>query len=371
MSKKVLMVLYYYHPYISGLTKVAYNLANGLAAKGYEVTVLTSQHDSGLPEEEIISGVRVIRKKVLFQLGKGVIAPGLLVDTIKLATKNDHVVFHMPIAEPALAALLIPSHKIISVYQCDLNLGDGIVKKTIEKLSYFFMNCLLARSKAIVVITKDYFASSKFSCYLPKAVEIYPPVDVSRYRDAGPAGNKLKNEKFSLGFVGRIVSEKGLEYLFQAIPYLKQSIESFEIIVAGDYQAVAGGSIYAQLQEYVKQYPSHITFTGKLSDQELVEFYRKIDVLVLPSVDPLEAFGIVQIEAMLSGTPVVASDLPGVRDPVKKSGFGHLARPKDPKDLAQKIALIYREGATLNNPGYLEEFTEDKVIGNFQKLLGS
>jgi glycosyltransferase involved in cell wall biosynthesis len=80
-----------------------------------------------------------------------------------------------------------------------------------------------------------------------------------------------------------------------------------------------------------------ITFLGRASHKDLPDLYRACDVFVLPSVSRLEAFGIVALEAMASGLPVVASDIPGVREVVREGVEGHLANPLDPRDLADKI----------------------------------
>lgn len=366
MPQKILMVLYYYYPYVSGLTIVAQRLSEALAARGHQVTVITSLHEANLPEHQNINGVDVFRQKILFRLGKGVFAPGLVYKTVKLAREHDIVMFHMPIADPALSSLFIPKNKIISIYQCDLNLGAGFIKKMVEKISFWLMDILLCRSKSIVVITFDYFKSCKFARYFSKAVAIYPPVEINKF----PAKQPLIERKlYIIGFVGRIVEEKGLQYLFAAIPYLEKSIKDFEIQIVGDYNNVAGGSIYYQLAGFVEKYKDRIVFKGKLSDSELVSFYQQIDLLVLPSVDPLEAFGLVQIEAMLCGTPVVASDLPGVRDPVLQSGYGLLAKPKDARDLAEKIIFIYQNGISVKNSNYYHEFSVDTVIDEYEKLF--
>ncbi len=99
-----------------------------------------------------------------------------------------------------------------------------------------------------------------------------------------------------------------------------------------------------ELEPYKTAYPDTIQFLGRVDMDELVRFYYDIDVLVLPSIDRLEAFGMVQVEAMSCGTPVVASDLPGVNTVVGQTGFGRIAQPRDPEDLALQIQLV-SEGA--------------------------
>ena len=81
---------------------------------------------------------------------------------------------------------------------------------------------------------------------------------------------------------------------------------------------------------------------GQLSESELDAFYRAIDVLVLPSVDRIEAYGLVQVEAMLRGTPCVTSDRPGMREPISISGFGEVFRPGDVNDLTRALVLVLR-----------------------------
>jgi glycosyltransferase involved in cell wall biosynthesis len=79
---------------------------------------------------------------------------------------------------------------------------------------------------------------------------------------------------------------------------------------------------------------------GKVPQNELPAYYSACDLLVLPSVSRLEAFGLVLVEAMASGKPVVASDIPGVRDVVKDGVTGFLAEPFSAKSLAEKLNAI-------------------------------
>ncbi len=142
--------------------------------------------------------------------------------------------------------------------------------------------------------------------------------------------------------MGRIVYEKGLQYLFDSIPHLQMSIGKVRIMVVGESEGVAGGSVIHQLKACQTEFPGTIRFLGTLTHAELVRFYSGIDVLLLPSIDPLESFGMVQVEAMCCGTPVVASNLPGVNEVIGKTGFGRLARPRDPEDIARQIELVQK-----------------------------
>ncbi len=88
------------------------------------------------------------------------------------------------------------------------------------------------------------------------------------------------------------------------------------------FKTIFESKIKSSLNKYIGKFPGRIIFTGYINDSELISFYSMIDILVLPSIDPLESFGLVQIEAMLCGTPVIASDMPGVREVIRKTGNG-------------------------------------------------
>lgn len=364
--KRILMVLYYYYPYTSGVSVYAKRLAEGLVQAGHEVTVLTSRFEPELPATETIAGVKVVRRPVLMKLGKGVIMPFFWLDIIRYARRADYVNLHLPMADSGLSALLIPKFKQITTYHCDLNLGSGLLNRAITAVSFGLMRLQLHRSRSIVVLSRDYFAHSKMSRHIGKVEQVYPPIDAEDFRPTESSAlfrRLVAGERtVKIGFVGRIVYEKGIEYLLDSIPRLAKSLPDFKILIVGDYQKVAGGSIKDELDSYLERWPGKIIFTGFLSDEELRQFYSGLDVFVLPSIDPLEAFGLVQVEAMFCGTPVVASNLPGVREVITKTGYGRLSRPKDPTDIAECIVEVVtnpkeyrpdrRELAKMFDPAY-------------------
>jgi glycosyltransferase involved in cell wall biosynthesis len=99
-----------------------------------------------------------------------------------------------------------------------------------------------------------------------------------------------------------------------------------------------------------------------------VSFYSLIDVLVLPSVDPLEAFGMVQVEALLCQTPVVASDMPGVREVVNRTGLGRIAEKRNPQDIAEKIIELKNHPVNIKS-GMLSDFDYSRCIDKYEEVL--
>ena len=122
-----------------------------------------------------------------------------------------------------------------------------------------------------------------------------------------------------MGFLGRIVEEKGIPYLVEAFRSVASS--NWRLLIGGEFQNIAGGSRIEEVRRAAEEDP-RISILGFIPDDQLANFYASMDVFAFPSINPLEAFGIAQVEAMFAGVPVVASDLPGVRQPVMRTGNG-------------------------------------------------
>jgi glycosyltransferase involved in cell wall biosynthesis len=116
------------------------------------------------------------------------------------------------------------------------------------------------------------------------------------------------------------------------------------VIYAGQYQGVWKEEAYLErllptIHEY--QEKGQWKFVGNLSLEEIATFYPNLDVLVVPSLNSTETFGLVQIEAMMNGIPTVASDLPGVRQPPQMTGMGEVVPVGDAGALAEAILRIF------------------------------
>ena len=155
---RVLIVLYFYHPYVSGLSVLAKMLAEGLASRGHHVTVLTTQHDNNLARSEVINGVHVIRSRILAKVSKGIVSIDLLQKMVKLSRTHDIVNPHLPMAHFGFILPFVDANKLVTQYHCDLNLGRGALAELIQKVSYWSMGKTLEKSSKIIVTTRDYFS---------------------------------------------------------------------------------------------------------------------------------------------------------------------------------------------------------------------
>ena len=332
---KILLIENYYYPYISGITESTKLLAENIAnIKDFEVAVLCSNHDN-LPKEEIINKVKVYRAPIVMKISKGTVSPAYIMMAKKLAKEYDVVHFHLPMLEAGILASLINPKKIVITYHCDINLRPSMLNNFIVKVMDLSHKRALKRANKIVFSSIDYAKSTRFcSKFLDKAREIAP-----LHKSIKKVNCKVKPH--SIGFCGRIVEEKGIDVLLKAFKIVKETIPDAELRIAGDYKNVAGGSIYPELMEYVKENKiKDVNFLGKIPENDLGKFYSQLGVFTLPSTNSLEAYGLVQLEAMICGTPVVASDLPGVRTIVKNTKMGLIAKRKDERDLANKLIKV-------------------------------
>jgi glycosyltransferase involved in cell wall biosynthesis len=114
------------------------------------------------------------------------------------------------------------------------------------------------------------------------------------------------------------------------------------------------------------------TFLDVLTPLQMAAFYPNLDVIVVPSLNSTESFGLVQVEAMLRGTPSVASDLPGVRQPVLQTGMGEIAPVGDADGLAEAILKVLDDRASYVRPReeIAARFSTERTVDDYEALFG-
>jgi glycosyltransferase involved in cell wall biosynthesis len=382
----LLFLLTYYEPHLSGLTIAARNRAMALVERGHRVTVICSRHRAELPLEEQLHGVRVLRLPVRWRAGKGVWMPGLGKLLRQEAAQHDALVHCLP-ASPveawwAARVARDSGTPLFLDYACDLRLAGGLPSRMIEALAFQGHRIAAKAARAILVSTQDYASSSPFARQFPGKVRIVPlTLSLPRVREGAAralrAEHAARGEKL-IGFAGRIAAEKGLEVLLAAVERLRQSESragkpkhAVRLLLAGEAHGVIGEQNYRQRIFGKMEALGDACRVLGVIQPDLAGFFGACDVLVLPSLNRTESFGMVQVEAMVCGTPVVASDLPGVRVPVQRTGMGRLAPPGDVGALAEAIQQVldcpddYRVPAEAIE----REFAPEKSIRLFEELI--
>ncbi|HID87373.1 MAG TPA: glycosyltransferase, partial [Anaerolineae bacterium] len=135
-----------------------------------------------------------------------------------------------------------------------------------------------------------------------------------------------------------------------------------QFVYAGEHRVVYE-DFYGQWKHLVDRYREHITFLGLIRNpQKMADFYAMCDVFALPS--RTDCFPSVQIEAMLCGTPVVATNIPGAREVVRVTGMGKLVTPRDERALAQGLIEVLRDPTP-----YIKTKEEIRSIFNTERTL--
>lgn len=378
---KILTVLTYYRPHTSGLTIYAERLARAFAKRGHEVTVMTTQYDPSLPREETMDGVRVIRVPVLFRVSKGVIAPTFGLVATQLVLQHDVVQMHLPQFDAPGVAFRgrLFGRPAVLTYHCDLRLPSGFFNRIVNTVVNFQNNMAGILSNHIVTYTQDYADNSPYlSRYASKLTPILPPVEMPvptpEAIQAFATEHHVKERRPVIGMVTRFASEKGVEVLLDALPTILKKYPNAQVLYAGQHLNVMGEQayfdrLYPRIREYEQS--GRWTFLGNLSPLELSAVYPNLDVLTVPSLNSTEAFGLVQIEAMMNGVPCVPSALPGVRQPVSMHGMGRVARIGDPVSLAESILEVLDEPQKFQGDieSIRKSYDPDSIAQEYEKLF--
>jgi glycosyltransferase involved in cell wall biosynthesis len=347
---RILTVLTYYRPHTSGLSIYAERLAKALVRRGHEVTVLSSQFDKSLPREEKLDGLRIVRLPVLFRVSKGVIMPSLGAVAWREMLKHDALLLHLPQFDAAGLALrgrLLKKATVI-IYHSDLTLPPGLFNRFVNSVVHLMNNLAARFAHRISAYTEDFATHSPFLVrHAAKVKVISPAVEIPQANAADiEAFAKTHNPKKKhpvIGMATRFAAEKGVELLLEALPRVLEEHPDAMVLFAGQYRDVMGEEAYmARLLPTLKKFQAagKWNFLDTLTMKEMALFYANIDLLVVPSTNSTETFGFVQIEAMMNGKPVVASNLPGVRQPVKITGMGRVSPVSDSVLLAKNMIAV-------------------------------
>ena len=227
----ILTGLTYYRPYTSGLTVYAERMACAFARRGHEVTVLTSQFDRQLPRLDTLDGVTVVRVPPLMRVSKGLLMPAMPFEAWKLMRWADVVNLHMPQLDAAYIAWIgkIMHKPVVLTYHCDLRLPHGLIHAVANQVSHAANHVAAWGSDAIVSLTQDYADHSNYlTRYKDKLHVLDAPVELA---PASEADIQAFREKFGIhagqriiGMAARLATEKGVEYLVQALPQVLERI---------------------------------------------------------------------------------------------------------------------------------------------------
>lgn len=364
---RILMALQYYLPHRTGVTLHVQRIAEALAARGHEVTVLSARYNPTLPrDEQMINGVRVIRLWAPLRVTRGMVMPAYPWAAWKLVQMHDVVSLHVPTLETFIYAAYTKlfNKGLVITHHGDLILPAGWFNRFVEWFTFQLYKLAGRAAQHIIAYSEDYAAQSYYVApFREKTIAVYPPIQVptpnpqrvEELRASWLAGTSDRARL--VGYAGRFVEEKRPDVLIRALPIIHREYPGTKIVFAGQYD-IKYENFYTRNLPLIDQYRDHLVFLGLLTDpQAVADFYAACDVLALPS--DTECFALVQVEAMRCGTPVVATDIPGARVVVQKTGMGKLVPPRNPQAMGEAICRV------LSNPAHYRKPVEkiDRVFG--------
>ncbi len=377
---KILIALTYYRPHVSGLTIYVERLARALVTRGHSVTVLTAQYDRTLPERETSHGVHIVRVPVVARISKGVIMPKIGWLATQLVPQHDVLSLHLPQEDAAGIALRgrLSQRPVVTTYHSDLILPPTPLNRFVNLLSDTSNHIVAGLSHRVVAYTEDFARHSRFlPRYLDKLEVIPPPVEMPAPDPdalaAFRAQHGLAGRGPVIGLAVRLAAEKGVEYLFEALPAVLERYPQALVLHAGPREAIGESEYRRKIEPLVERYRQHYTHVGTLTPEQMAVFFASCDVHVLPSINSTETFGLVQIEAALCGTPTVASALPGVRMPSKMTGMGLTVPPKASGELAEALLTILADRARFVRPRgpIAEQFSPATTAARYEALFAA
>lgn len=370
---KILHLYKDYAPVLGGIENHVRGLAQGQAARGHDVSVLVTSRNRRT-HVEMIGGVRVIFAARLATISSAPVSLAMFALLHREQPDIVHMQFPYPWGEIA-NYFFSRAFKTVITYQSD------IVRQKYLRLVYApLMQRVLAHADAIVATSPNYIASSPvLGRWKQKCVVIPLGIDPRPYEDVDPRGRReiragldVPADAPLLLFAGVLRYYKGLNYLLQAMAAIPQA----RLVVLGQ------GPMEREWRElaHTLGVQAHVSFVGKIADAELPSYYAACDVFVLPSSERSEAFGLVQLEAMAAGKPVVCTELGTGTSFVNVDGeTGFVVPARDPRALAAAITRLSEDDALRAQMGaagrsrvkqeFLLENMVDRVVALYEDLI--
>lgn len=335
-----------------GIGTYTYNLAKGLTELGHKVFVVTKTANTG--KEEALEGVTIYRIESRYIPKLETYIPGLawskcvsnkitdldkkyLIDIVEFPNWEGPGFCYLTKKKrkPAVTRLHTPYFEslIINKNNEDLSIADRF-SCWLEKRAVKSSDCLTSSTASHRdFISSAYRINGARIKLLPLGIE---PVDRTNLNFTGRKTVKIL-------FVSRLEKRKGALTLIEAIPKVIDNVADVEFIFIGRDRLHAPGNKYFKdyFLDKFSEYKEKVHFLGHLSDKELNDFYQKSDILAVPSV--YESFGLIYLEAMNYGKPVIGCRAGGVPEVVKDGETGILIKPNCVSELVDALIRLVRD----------------------------
>lgn len=334
---KLLVVAPYFYPKVGGLENYAWNICKGLKnTYGWDIVAVASNHEENGYKEEVIEGIKIYRLPYWFKLSNTPINFGWFIDIWKIIKKErpDVVNAHSPV--PFIADVSANLSKrmnipLVLTYHAGSMKKNNIFDLVIEFYENTFLNSIINNADKVICFHTDFI--KKYLLNYSKLVKVAPGVDTDIFKYDK---TKRPNSVIYVGKIDKTTSWKGLGILIKTLKEITEKNVRVRLNIIGEGNAV---NMYKDMvNSYNLQY--YVKFIGKLNSKKLALAMQNAKVLVLPSITDAESFGMVLIEAMACGTPVIGSNIGGIPQVIDNGKNGYLFKPGNTSDLANKIVKL-------------------------------
>lgn len=329
---KILLVSDMYYPLPGGIPEHINHLYIEMKRMGHTVHILTGKSfkDKSLPNSDVKRyghSIAVPANKSFSQITVG-IRMFLEIKNLLSREKYDIVHIHGSLAPtlPLMVLFFSNTTNVITFHAAhNRSIGYEALKSPLSK---FFK-----RIDGVIAVSNE--AKRSVIKYFPGEYRIIPNgVDLKRFSPDNRKLNQFIDSRINILFVGRHDPRKGIKYLYKAMDYLIDEIPDIRLIVVG--KGFMKKFYELSISENAKK---HIVFENYVDYSLLPMYYTTADVFVSPATGG-ESFGIVLIEAMASGVPVIASNIRGYRQVARHRFNGFLVKTKDPQEIAKGIKEV-------------------------------
>jgi phosphatidylinositol alpha-mannosyltransferase len=334
---KLALVSPYDFAYPGGVTEHVANLAEQFRASDHEVHIIAPSSDD--ESEPTATGDAMVHRigRVVSIPANGSVAritlslrAYLQVKRLLAAENFDLIHLHEPMM-PALP-LTVLRHSNTT------NVGTFHAFRN-SPLAYFYGKPIVRPffRKLHGHITVSSAARDFVGEYFPGDYRIIPNgIDFDRFNRRYPPLEQFADGRPTVLFVGRLEKRKGLRFLLRAWPAVRERNPEARLVVVGRGRPLEGYRRFAARQGWS---PRDVVFAGYVPSEDMPRYYQAADIFCAPNTGQ-ESFGIVLLEAMAAGAPIVASDIPGYRDVVAHGQQGFLVKPQDPASIADTIGRL-------------------------------
>lgn len=365
---KVLHIFKAYPPVVGGIEYHVRALAEALQRRGCSVTVLAASA-SGRSTVADEAGVRVIRTRSWGSVASTPLSPALVGWVRRLQPDVTHLHHPYPLGECAHQLFGRASATIVTYH------SEPVRYRRLGRVYRPFVSQLLRRADRVLVTTRPYLEGSTLLRPFVDRCRVVPlGIDPRPFAAVEPdeAGGARRGPGAVVLFVGRLRHYKGLDVLCDAAR-----------VVDAEFRIVGDGPMGPAVRHRAGQSPAagRIRFFGQVPDGALPAHYAAADIVVLPSVDRSEAFGLVMLEAMAAGRPVVSTELGTGTSVVNKHGeTGLVVPPNDAAALAEALTSLLADPsrrATMGEAGrqrvvsqFHVDVMADRTLAIYREALG-